>query len=74
MPRFLTKGEWVFSHLCFVLGLIFVSLTIWLYTPGIALPLIGGLWLLSGGFCSMAVALFERLKRIEEKLEKPQRA
>jgi len=74
MPRFLTKGEWAISHLFFVSGLISVSSAIWLYKPGIALPLIGGLWLLAGGFCCMAVALFERLKRIEEKLEKPQRA
>jgi len=70
VPKYLTKGEWTFSHFFFVSGLICVSLAIWFFSPGIALPLIGGLWLLAGGFCSIANVLFERLKRIEERLEK----
>jgi len=70
VPRCLTKGEWWFSHICFVSGLIFISLAIWFSSPGIALPLVGGIWLLSGGFCAMAGALFERLKKIEARLEK----
>ena len=72
MPRFLTKGEWAISHLFFVLGLIFVSLAIWLYAPGIALPLGAGLWLLAGGFCCIGNVLFDRLRKIEERISKHQ--
>jgi len=70
MPKFLTKGEWWFSHICFVSGLIFISLAIWFSYPGIALPLVGGIWLVSGGFCAITGALFERLKRIEDRAPK----
>ena len=70
MPKVLTRGEWVISHLFFVLGLIFVSLAIWFYAPGIALPLGGGLWLLAGGFCCIGNVLFDRLRKIEEKTSK----
>jgi len=70
MAKNLTRGERVIIHLFFVLGLISVSLAIWLYAPGIALPLGAGLWLLAGGFCCIGNVLFDRLKKIEERISK----
>ena len=65
MPKVMTRGEWAITHLFFVLGLISVSLAIWFYAPGIALPLSAGLWLLAGGFCCLGNVLCDRLRKIE---------
>lgn len=66
MLKVLSRKEWIISHTFLILGLIFISQGTYLhYNPGTTpawIPLIGGVWLLFGGFCFVAAYLARRLK------------
>ena len=63
MPEVLSRREWAISHGFIFLGLICLSIAIWLlYRQPVSNLLIFGLWFLSGGVCWTTAFLARRLR------------
>ncbi|MBU0722600.1 hypothetical protein KJ973_01360 [Patescibacteria group bacterium] len=70
--KILSKKEFIISHSFIILGLVFLSIGIYLCFENYFLawiPLIGGLWTLFGGLCFTAIFIFRKTIKPEQNLQ-----